>query len=339
MLCPVGAFGAGVLSFLRNIKPNSLLAYVAAAVIVGVAAFVRWGIGFVVYQTLPFITFYPTVVLVTFFGGAGPGAFAVAAGAVVAWWAFMPHSGNVLPSDLGSQITLALFLLFSLGMVWGTDYTRRLAKRLRDEEGLRALAVQELGHRLKNKVMTIQAIIRMCLQGHPEASDKIQGALTALANADGLLAESQGNGASLRALLLAEVAPYNVERAALAGPDVLLPAQLVLTMALLIHELATNAAKYGAFSKTEGRVSVEWSLNQGCLELAWRESDGPTIARPTSSGFGTRLFKRALEPLGGTVHVDFAPTGLVCKLSIPMSVPLEKSAANLVGAASQRTAS
>ncbi len=206
-----------VLSLSRTIRPGSLRAYLAATIIVSAAALARWSLGFIVYQTLPFITFYPTVVLVTFFGGAGPGAFAAAAGAVMAWWAFMPHSGNVLPSDLGSQITLAIYLLSSLGMVWGTDYTRRLAKRLRDEEGLHALAVQELGHRLKNKVMTIQAIIRMCLQDHPEASDKIQGALTALANADGLLAELQGQGASLRTLLLAKVPPTTLNAPHLRG--------------------------------------------------------------------------------------------------------------------------
>lgn len=164
----------------------------------------------------------------------------------------------------------------------------------------------------------------MRLQGDPEVRNEVQNALTALANADDLLTVSQGRGANLRAILLAEVAPYNAERVALAGPDVLLPAQLALTMALLIHELTTNAAKYGAFSATEGHVSVEWSLDQGCLELVWRENDGPTIARPTIAGFGTCLFKRALQPLGGSVHAKFATSGLVCKLSIPMSDKLEK---------------
>ena len=327
-----------MLSFLRTIKPGSLRAYLAATIIVGVAALVRWGLGFVSYQTLPFITFYPTIVFVTFFGGAGPGAFAIISGAVVAWWAFMPHSGSVLPMDAGSQITLAIYLLAALGMAWCADYARRLAKRLRHEEGLRALAVEELSHRLKNKVLTIQAIIWMRLQGHPEVRNEVQNALIALANADDLLTASQGRGASLRAILLAEVAPYNAERVALAGPDVLLPALLALTMALLIHELTTNAAKYGAFSTTEGHVAVEWSLDEGRLELVWRESDGPTIARPTSSGFGTRLFMRALEPLGGSVRAEFATSGLVCKLSIPMSDKPEKVQLDPVAATTQRIA-
>jgi two-component sensor histidine kinase len=204
-------------------------------------------------------------------------------------------------------------------MAWCADYTRRLAKRLRDEERLRALAVQELGHRLKNKIVTIQAIIGMRLQASPEIRKEIQGALGALANADDLLMASQTGGADLRAILLAEVKPYTVERTTFAGPEVLLPPQLALIMALLIHELATNAAKYGAFSNPKGRVFVEWSVNDRDLKLLWRESDGPPVTLPTQRGFGTRLFSRALEPLGGTAHAEFAAEGLICRMTIPKS--------------------
>jgi two-component sensor histidine kinase len=313
-----GAMLRNVGSFLLSIQAGSLRAYLVATVIIGIAALVGWGLGFVVHDPVPFITFYPAVVFVTFVGGAAVGVFSVISGAVLAWWLFMPRHGTLLPSDISSQATLATYLVAALGMAWCSDYARRLAKRIRDEERLRALAVQELGHRLKNKILTIQAVVGMRLQAYPEIRKEIQGALTALATADDLLMASQASGADLRAILVAEVKPYGAGRGTLAGPEVLLPSQLALVMALLVHELATNAAKYGAFSVPGGRVCVKWSLNGGRLELEWRESDGPEVIAPARQGFGTRLFSRAIEPLGGTAHVEFARDGLICRLAVPL---------------------
>ena len=107
------------------------------------------------------------------------------------------------------------------------------------------------------------------------------------------------------------------------GPDCRLSPKLALTMALLVHELATNAAKYGALSNSVGEISLDWSLSGGRLKLEWRESGGPPVDPPNHRGFGTRLFMRALDQFGGNVEATFAPTGLVCKMSIliPESTP------------------
>jgi len=88
-----------------------------------------------------------------------------------------------------------------------------------------------------------------------------------------------------------------------------------MTMALLVHELATNAAKYGALSVATGKVAIRWSLCDTRLDLEWRESDGPIITAPTRRGFGMRLLSRALDQFGGTVETTFEPTGLICRLS------------------------
>jgi two-component sensor histidine kinase len=103
------------------------------------------------------------------------------------------------------------------------------------------------------------------------------------------------------------------------GPEILLPPKLALTMALLLHELVTNAAKYGALSRSVGKIAVRWSYSDPWLNLEWRESDGPSVSVPNHRGFGTRLFLRALEQFGGKVEATFASTGLVCKLSVPLS--------------------
>lgn len=101
-----------------------------------------------------------------------------------------------------------------------------------------------------------------------------------------------------------------------------------MVLALLVHELATNAAKYGALSSLTGKLSIRWSHADGRLSLEWREGGGPTVTTPINPGFGMRLFSTALEQFGGTVETDFATTGLICKMSFllpehPPSIPPE----------------
>jgi two-component sensor histidine kinase len=127
---------------------------------------------------------------------------------------------------------------------------------------------------------------------------------------------AQRQGARIHDILAAELKPYGASRTSMEGPDCLLPPKLALTMALLVHELATNAAKHGALSSSAGKLSIDWSLADGRLSLQWRESGGPSIAAPTHRGFGTRLLYRSLERFGGTVEAAFEPTGLICKLSV-----------------------
>jgi two-component sensor histidine kinase len=126
-----------------------------------------------------------------------------------------------------------------------------------------------------------------------------------------------------KALALATYFPpnsvRNVARISVEGPEILLSPKLALTMALLFHELATNAAKYGALSHSVGKISVRWSHSDPWLNIEWHESEGPPVTIPKHRGFGTRLFLRALEQFGGKVEATFASTGLICKLSVPLS--------------------
>jgi two-component sensor histidine kinase len=126
-------------------------------------------------------------------------------------------------------------------------------------------------------------------------------------------------GARITDILSTELRPYDVERISIEGPEILLSPKLALTMALLFHELITNAAKYGALSRSVGKISIRWSHSDPWLKLEWRESEGPQVTVPNHRGFGTRLFLRALEQFGGKVEATFASTGLICKLSVPLS--------------------
>jgi two-component sensor histidine kinase len=217
-------------------------------------------------------------------------------------------------------------------IVWGADHYRNITKRLEDEEKFRKLAVDELAHRLKNKLATIQSIISFQLRDDPQIRDAILSRLIALSATDDLIMATQGQGAGLRGILSAELRPYGGSRVSMEGPDVLLPPKLALMMALLVHELATNAAKYGALSSSVGNLSIQWSLADARLDLEWRESGGPAVSAPIHRGFGTRLFSRALEQFGGAVDATFATTGLICKLSFVLQESSPTLAPELTGA-------
>jgi two-component sensor histidine kinase len=138
------------------------------------------------------------------------------------------------------------------------------------------------------------------------------------------LAEANWSGVSLRTIVLDEIAPYRSDDDAnvrLEGPSVSLTPKCALTLGMALHELATNAAKYGALSGKDGSVEVSWEVDAAECELriSWSEHGGPAVAPPTGSGFGRLLLERALaSDLAGKVLLDFARDGLKCMIAIPL---------------------
>jgi two-component sensor histidine kinase len=303
--------------------PGSVEAYLAATVLVVVASLARWGLDFLGETHLTFTTFYPVVLFATYFGGPRVGVFASIAGGLVAWWAFLlPHVG-FFPIDISGELELLTYAVACTLIIWGADSYHRLAKRLREAERLRVLAVEELAHRLKNKIASIQSIVSYQLREQPQLRDDIIARLVALSATDDLIMAAQGRGANLRAILSTELKPYGLARISMEGPDIILSPTFALTMTLIVHELATNAAKYGALSRPAGKLSVHWSLADRALDLNWREAGGPPIDPPTHHGFGLRLLPRALEQFSGAVEMIFEPDGLICtmKAVLPESKP------------------
>jgi two-component sensor histidine kinase len=227
---------------------------------------------------------------------------------------YSPHYAP-LSRTFGQVVSLSIYLFASAIIVWAAEHYRELTKRLKDEEHFRKLAVGELAHRLKNKIATIQSVIAFQLRDNPEIKDAIISRLAALSATDDLIISAQGQGAHLRDILSAELGPYEASRVSISGPALLLPPTLAMTMAMVSHELATNAAKYGSLSSPTGTVSINWSLSGEHLELYWRESGGPVVTTPTHRGFGARLLSRALRQYRGSVETTFVPTGLICKMS------------------------
>jgi PAS domain S-box-containing protein len=200
-------------------------------------------------------------------------------------------------------------------------------------EERQTLLVREVDHRARNALAVVQSIIRLTRAESKEAYiGAVEGRITALSRAHVLLSQSRWQGANLSRILDEELAPYRrseVEKIATHGPEVFLEPATAQILALALHELATNAAKYGALSSTFGRVRLSWELRQSCLVLQWVESGGPPVEPPCSEGYGTRVIGASVErQLDGSVTFDWQPGGLRFAMSIPLG---EKSKTELAG--------
>jgi two-component sensor histidine kinase/DNA-binding response OmpR family regulator len=196
-----------------------------------------------------------------------------------------------------------------------------ISDRKRAEERLMMLA-EEVDHRARNVVAVVQSIMRLTrADSIEEYLAALDGRIRALSIAHKLLATSRWEGADLNRLVEEEVAPYqirDVEKISASGPAVLLPPATAQTIALALHELVTNAAKYGSLSNESGQVKVTWQMQPGKLQLVWVESGGPTIKQPSRRGYGTRVVKAGIEgQLGGLVEFDWQPAGLRCTVLVP----------------------
>ena len=196
-------------------------------------------------------------------------------------------------------------------------------------EAQRDLLVAELSHRVKNTLATVISIARQSFATNPdavEAQRSFNARIRALGQTHSRLAEANWSGVSLETVLLDELAPYRREDGAnlrASGPVTMLDAKHALTLGMAIHELATNAAKYGALSTENGVVDVGWEVDGEQLQITWSESGGPPVMPPKRNGFGRLLIERVLAAdLEGDVRMDFAGEGLKCVISVPLSSPL-----------------
>lgn len=183
------------------------------------------------------------------------------------------------------------------------------------------LLLDELNHRVKNTLATVQAIAQQTLRGarDPETfATAFESRLLALSQTHNALTDSHWAGAGLRPILLQELGPYGPERVEMKGPDVHLPARVALSLGMVFHELATNAAKYGALA-TAGKLILTWSTSNDVLRFEWRETGGPAVVMPERRGFGSRLIERSITgELRGWVEADYAPDGLVTRFETPL---------------------
>ena len=198
-----------------------------------------------------------------------------------------------------------------------------ITERKRSEAQIIDLA-REAEHRTKNILSTVLATVRL---SHADTSDDlkqlIEGRIDALAKVHGLFVQSRWTGAELHSLVMQELSPYCGEtegRVRIDGPPVMLEPNRAQTMAISLHELATNSAKYGSLSAADGGIEITWCRTaDGRLSLRWIEAGGPTVTPPTHRGFGTRIMENIIAgQLRGEVRFDWRDEGLTCEIILPL---------------------
>lgn len=207
-----------------------------------------------------------------------------------------------------------------------------LTDHKREEERSRML-IDELNHRVKNTLATVQSIVWQALRNSNDPDlirESIESRLFALSRSHDLLTRENWAGAGLRDLIEAALEPFGVsngraEHFAISGANVRVNPNAALALGIAFHELATNAVKYGAFSNKAGSVRINWTLEPtqdgDAISLTWQEKNGPPVSAPSRKGFGSRVIEQGLShELGGTSRLDYRRDGLICSIRFPAPV-------------------
>lgn len=304
-------------------QPSPLfgMGFAGSCIVLSTAA--RWCLS-LIRPDVFFTPYFPAVFFATAFGGFRIGILTAIVGGLLG----VTVNFSDAPTDFARFALLAIFLSVCGLTIWGVEHyrsvaadQRQISRRLIEEEQYRKLVVDELEHRLKNKLSTIHAVLHQLLQDQPQIWAGIDHRLRALSATDDLIARVDGSGCDIKDLLLSELGPYGHVRFTLNGNSLFLPAKLAVSLALMFHELATNAGKYGAFSAAHGLLQVSWSVSDDRLNIVWDETEGPPVDAIGEAGFGTKLLNSALRPFDGKTEIAFLKTGIHCTMQcrIPRS--------------------
>ena len=297
-------------------QPSPLFSVGFAASCIVLATGARWCLS-LMRPDVFFTPYFPAVVFATAFGGSRIGIGTALVGSLLG----ITLNFSEMSTDSARFALMIIYLAVCGLTIWGVEHYRSVAtqqreisKRLIQEEEYRKLVVDELQHRLKNKLSTIHAVLHQVLQDQPQIWAGIDRRIRALSATDDLIARVDGSGCDIKNLLLSELGPYGHVRFTLNGNALFLPAKLAVSLALIFHELATNAGKYGAFSSAHGLLQVSWSVIDERLKIVWDETEGPPIGAVGEAGFGTRLLQSALRPFDGKTEIAFLKTGVHCTM-------------------------
>jgi two-component sensor histidine kinase len=324
----------------ERLSVSGLIAtYVASLIVFAVALSLRAWFDPVLPAGFPFLTFFPAVIICGFVFGLRQGILVAILSGLSAWYFFI--SPGRFDFSVGTLLAMGLYLFVvttELAMIYLVTRayrqeitTREEIQRLADQQEVMA---QELDHRLKNIFATINAIISLSLKNAPSAEElaaRLRDRLAALGRSNLLLRGlREGEDASLQSVIFQALEPFAIvgtSRFNTSGPRVPIGGQTVVVLSLILHELGTNAAKYGALSVSGGRVDLAWSIESAPdadeqLVITWRESDGPVPTPPLAGagGFGSTLMKRVIAGVRGHTEISYPETGATIRLTLPVEM-------------------
>jgi len=265
--------------------------------------------------TLFFATYTPAVLFVAVLTGIPGAVLVVLLTTVIAWWAYFTPAFEFSPLSDTQIANLGTFWFSAALIIWFSQLYRKTLMSLLDSERARELLIGELNHRAGNTLAVLQAIISGTVASESDRKTIIER-IQALARTNRLISQTSDGNLRLSTLIRNETDPYaNQDRVQAEGPEVQLDAETGRNIALVVHELVTNASKYGALSNGNGKLHIDWSCNEGKCLLRWNEIDGPAVVTPTRLGFGSRMMKASLSQVSGTIEPEFRSDGYSCLLT------------------------
>lgn len=298
----------------QGFETNSVAGFAFAIGCIVAAAVVRWLLGMWFGATLYFAAFFPAVILAALFAGFWPGMAALTLSVVVGIVLFVPSNLMAgLPVSFVSN--LIIYVVAGLSTVWLGHLFRSAIRELQAEQTQRELILNEVEHRARNMGALGAAIVQFSLKDDKDTATLINTRMRALQTTNDLITRAPKMEPDIEGIVRQELAPYDLARCSMRGGSLPLRSDIARAAGLVIHELTTNAVKYGALSTSEGRVEIEWARHADAIEIKWKESGGPKIDTPTRTGFGTKLIDTTVKGLSGTVEREFSESGFSCRLT------------------------
>lgn len=296
-------------------RPGSYI----ADILWGVGAFAAAAVLRIAFETflgdrVPFITFFPAMVVATLFGGVRGGLVCLVGGLAFSWYFLLSPPNHWVRAPVEVALVPVFLFFGGLIIVVMTLFRRALREVGRLQAQERFLA-EELRHRIKNTLTVVQAISSQTMRrtgGGPDFEKAFNERIGALARASERLGADRAGAIALDALAREALAPFDNGRLTIEGEAVVVAADRALALGLCLHELATNAVKYGALSVPDGRVEIRWTREGATkVSLVWLERDGPSVSPPTRSGFGDRLLRNVMSAWCDTpVRLEFESAGV-----------------------------
>ena len=296
--------------------------YVFAIACIGIAILIRSSLDWIEGDVPTFAANFPAIVLATLLGGFGPGLVAAILSTLVRGLILAGHAHGLVLLGATHVVDLVFYFGCCALAVWLVHNYRVMLFRLRRQEQQIKLLMRELQHRRQNTFAVVQAIVARTLSHDRDAAKRINDRISALLSADRYLMNADGQSASFETVLRNTLAPYGDAREptkiTFRGTPIPLAPELARRLALVFHELATNAAKYGALASPQGRLTVEWATTAQRVTCTWTEQGLALSGAPTRKGFGTLILSHLLHDFNGSVTSDFRPEGLACEISFAL---------------------
>jgi two-component sensor histidine kinase len=303
---------------------RTLQAVAAACILVAVATGARFALGPMIGDGFAFITFFPVVLVATVVAGPASGLSSLVLSSIVTSYFWLsPTWSFALTSD--ALAALAAYWFASALMIAVATLLRVIVAHLVESEARAHVLAHEMKHRVGNVLAVIQAIARQTSRGRTsleEFNQVFQDRLAALARAQDVIQENPNFPTNLRQLVERITQPFGQRRFVLGGPHIGIDPVTASSLALLIHELGTNAMKYGALSNATGTVSLSWMKDGDRVVATWIENGGPAVTAPARSGFGSKLLQTAFPPDVGEARIDYAEAGVRCSISFGLAAPI-----------------